>query len=175
MKIHKIILLICFLFYAVSNSKLIAKPTAQSKTQCYFYLSPICPLCQYYTKEILTLFQKFTSDSIQFKLVFPGKYSKDEIEMFVTNYDLTTIKTKIDKRYKLAKKHNVKVVPQTIILNKHKIVYSGLINDAFIQINQRNNSTINNYTENVLINIQNNINIKFTQTEPMGCILNTKF
>ena len=148
-----------------------ASPASGQYTVKIFY-SETCPICQYYTLTINELSKNYNPQLVEFELIFPGKLSdKKSIAAFVEKYQIH-VKTKLDKRQKLAKRYGASVVPQCFVFDeKNKMVYNGRIDDSFVRIGIRKQVITTHELLDILEKIKANEPIEYTETTAVGCFI----
>jgi thioredoxin-related protein len=102
----------------------------------------------------------------------PGNlYSLNEIDSFKYQYNFLP-EILIDKTYSLAKKYNVKVVPQVVVTDvKGNVLYTGKIDDQAILAGQKKYQPTQFYLLDALKNISLGKPVKVKRTNAVGCYI----
>jgi len=144
------------------------------RAKVIFTLDPECPLCQSYTKEINSLFQKY-NEHIDFINVFPSKeYNLKKIKNFNQRNHLN-IPTIIDTNQIVTNYLDAQVTPECFLLDSNlNILYSGLINDWIKEIGRKGQTINNHYLDNNITLFLEKKSIIINKTKAIGCIIQKK-
>ena len=138
----------------------------------FIFLSPECPLCQNYSKNLNELFAEYKY-KIAFYGIIPGKaYSAAEVkkfsELYKVKFDLL-----FDKSFQLAKLLQATTTPQVFLVDKkNEIVYSGRIDNWATSLGVKRAFVTDHYLEDAIFASVNNIPVKIKLTNPVGCLIN---
>jgi thioredoxin-related protein len=143
-----------------------------TKAIVYFFMVPDCPFAQFYTMSVNQVYSVYRSKDFQFYGIVPGDlYTLDEIDSFKTQYNFLP-EILIDKTYSLAKKYNVKVVPQVVVTDVNGVVfYTGKIDDQAILAGQKKYQPTQFYLLDALKNISLGKPVKVKKTNAVGCYI----
>ncbi len=137
----------------------------------YIFLSPECPLCQNYTKDINALAKQY-GDKISFIGIFPGElYEPSEIQAFATKYKLN-IPLFRDNNLNLTNFLHVKITPTVTFVEKGKVIYFGAIDNWAVDLGKKRTVTTAHYLADALRQYLSEQAITIKKTEPIGCIIN---
>lgn len=194
MKIKFVLQIICIFLLISTNSytkqsvnikstkkiKLISKNNVKTKYHSIanvpltviVFLSDICPISIYNFKNLNDIQTKYSKDSLRIIGVFPNQ----DMNVHKLNSIDSTYRLKfdicLDKNKKLTKYLGAKITPQVFVVNDNfDILYSGMIDDAFINIKDRKWSNINNYLLETTELYFNKQPIIINSTEPIGCFI----
>lgn len=144
----------------------------QQKYYLFIFLSPDCPLCQNYSKDLNQLFTQY-KDRIAFYGIIPGKaYSVSEVKEFSETYKVK-FDLLFDKSFQLAKLLQATTTPQVFLVNsKNEIVYSGRIDNWATSIGVKRTIITDHFLEDAIFSSVNNIPVKLRYTHPVGCLIN---
>lgn len=169
---NKIVFIFVIVFILLSNN-IKAKTKSNSnnnKIQVFFFFSTTCPLCKYFTKELNQINELYGTKT-KMTIVFPGKYKVKEIKKYNATFDIN-MNFHIDSKLKMSQKLNATVTPQVIVTRNDTILYSGLINNSYLNIVNLNVNKAENYLANALDTIiVLNKKIINCKTEPIGCLI----
>ncbi len=143
-----------------------------NKATVIIYLLSDCPATQSYTLTLNKLAKKYYENKISFIGVFPGTYSTDdELQKFKRQYKIIFPLLK-DPEMILAKLLNAKVGPSCFLINENgNIVYKGRIDDWLYAVGKKRQVITENNLEDALKAVINNLPVKISETNPIGCIL----
>lgn len=175
------LIFLCILGLANCNSKpfhtLKGKTTnidikTNTKAIVYFFMVPDCPFAQFYTMSVNQVYSQYYTKDVQFFGIVPGNlYSLNEIDSFKYQYNFLP-EILIDKTYSLAKKYNVKVVPQVVVTDvKGNVLYTGKIDDQAILAGQKKYQPTQFYLLDALKNISLGKPVKVKRTNAVGCYI----
>lgn len=135
----------------------------EDSTSVFIFLNIECPICQKYQGDL----KKYTKYNTYF--VFPNDTNKLKIKEFLL-YD--SIKTNIiyDMSLLYPLMLGATTTPQVVITQHKQIVYSGLIDDRFINLGSSRPPSIN-YIENTLNSLLKNERPKISSTKAVGCLI----
>jgi hypothetical protein len=94
-----------------------------------------------------------------------------EINHFATE---TAFKPAIfrDNSYQIARQLNAKVTPEFYILDSTgNILYQGMMDDRIERLGSYKQQWKNNYLEDAILSVRNNLKPKIKRTTPIGCSL----
>jgi hypothetical protein len=146
---------------------------AQYRYEVALFLMEDCPVTVAYIPELKLLISEFESDSIQFKAYFPNPSSDEtRIKEFINTYKLP-LESKIDEGQLLAKKYDIRIMPEVVIVNKieNKILYKGRIDNWFAAIGKRRLKATTHELRAYLTKIRNGELITYKKTQAIGCYL----
>lgn len=156
-------------FKSISNTEL----TQPEQLTLFIFMSPECPLCENYTKDIQTLSEKYSSDSLQIYGVFSGEklYPKERIIKFKNDYHLS-IPFIFDGDYSIAKHFKAQVTPECFLVDtKGKLIYSGKYDNWLEKLGRKRRKISKHFVEDAIISFFNNTEIETKKTEAIGCLL----
>ncbi|TCD26767.1 redoxin domain-containing protein [Pedobacter psychrodurus] len=140
------------------------------KNTAFVFLSPECPLCKNYTPVLNALAKQYPE--VKIIGIVPGKsYTIDEINLFAKSYD-ALFDIYLDKNKSLTNTLKAKVTPEVILVDqKGNIRYRGLIDNWQAKLGVKRKVITEHYLDDAIKDI-NISNYKFTQTIPVGCLIN---
>ncbi|MDQ0637878.1 thiol-disulfide isomerase/thioredoxin [Pedobacter sp. W3I1] len=163
------------LWEQIKNSNLVnvknKKALIETKINTAFvFLSPECPLCKNYTPLLNALAKQHPEVNIIG--IVPGKsYTIDEINLFAKSYD-ALFDIYLDKNKLLTNVLKAKITPEVILIDqKGNIRYRGLIDNWQAKLGVKRKVVTEHYLDDAIKDI-NISNYKFTQTIPVGCLIN---
>ena len=146
------------------------KLLSKHKYTLVMFIAPDCPLCHTLSTPFSKLNDKYPN--IQGIGIISGNYySSMEINHFATE---SVFKPAIfrDNSYQIARQLNATVTPEFYILDsKGNILYQGMMDDRIEQLGSYKQKWENNYLEDAILSVRNNLNPKIEKTTPIGCSL----
>jgi len=139
----------------------------------YIFLLEDCPISQYYIPKLNELHENYCNDNLTIIGLFPNKLStKNTIQVFENEYNIQ-FELKTDRFQKITQKYQATVTPEIIVVNttKDAVVYQGRIDNTFHALGKRRTVTTTNELEEVLISVQLGKEVKISQTEAIGCLI----
>ncbi len=140
----------------------------------YFFLLDECKISQYYTPQMIEIYQMYHSDLTQFVGIFPNFASKKKnIEKFREKYNIP-FPLKTDYFKKQTKKFGTTILPEVVVYNKSKdiMLYKGRIDNAYVNVGKRRRVVTKSDLKDVLTKVVNNQAIEFYETTAIGCFIN---
>ncbi|WP_435353987.1 redoxin domain-containing protein [Emticicia sp. SJ17W-69] len=148
------------------------KTLKYNKASIVVFFDPECPICQKYTKNLIELDKKYSSEGIKIYVVYPFKVlDKSVLAEFREEYQFN-LPIIYDSKRKLLKKLKANYSPEVFLLdNNRKRLYHGAIDNWFYGLG-RNRAIPNEFYLLDAINAyKNNLEIKIKYIEPVGCML----
>jgi peroxiredoxin len=144
--------------------------------QAYYliaFLSPECPLCQNYSKDLNKLFEKY-KNKIAFYGIIPGKaYSVAQVKKFRETFGVK-FRLLFDNTFQLVNSLHATTTPQVYLVNKkNEIVYSGLIDNWAVSNGIKRTVVTEHYLEDAIFCSITNEQVKIKSTRPIGCLINS--
>lgn len=176
------LVLFCLLFQGCTQGN--KKPAGRSslfsagilldKTSVIYFLNSECPICRKYQGSFKTTYRKF-NHQFRFYYVFCGIHSEQNIKDFC-DYDSLPYQCAVqDPDGQMAETFGARTTPQVIIIDPHssgnEYTYSGKIDDRFESISSFHPYATVNYIENALNSLLKNEPVEITETDPVGCII----
>lgn len=148
-------------------------PALAQKTTVFVFLSESCPVCQYYTPKLRDMQAKF-GDEVRWVAVFPNKMSSDTSAInFLLRHDLA-MQIRMDQKLVFSKVYGVEVTPEVVVKdNKGRMKYRGRIDDHYTAPGKRKARASTNELEEVLLKLSRNVEVTYTETRAVGCLLNS--
>ena len=137
----------------------------------YFFVSENCPICQYYTKKINEIEEKYPE--IEVKLVFPNRTSNDStVNAFKDKYLLKSAVI-LDSNHVYVDQFNANVTPETVVYNtwKDSIYYQGRIDDNYARVGKRKAKIQSDDLVNALNAIESGAPVPVVKTDAVGCYI----
>ena len=146
------------------------KLLSQHKYTLVMFLAPDCPLCHTLSTPFSKLNEKYPNMQ-GIGIISGNYYSAMEINHFATE---TAFKPAIfrDNLYQIARQLNATVTPEFYILDSTgNILYQGMMDDRIERLGRYKQQWKNNYLEDAILSVRNNLRPKIERTTPIGCSL----
>lgn len=154
------------------NGELVTIHPSKHPLTVIYFLSPECPLCINYTKEIKRLDETFHLKGVAFFGVFPGEwYSAAEINDFRIKYHID-VPFYIDPKNKLVHALDATVTPECFVIDSTaQLVYSGKIDNWVNALGKKKLEVSEAYLEDALVAALEGKAPKTAKTKPIGCLI----
>ena len=169
MKVFRIFSFLILLFLGKNNEVVSQTPISY---RAYIFLAEGCPMCQGYAATLNQLAEAYEAKGVQFIGIFPNFYTTDaEIEAFKKQFDIR-FDLKRDECFIYSDQLKATTTPQVFLTDKSdKILYSGMIDNAYFQRGKRRGKTSDFYLKNALDNVLKGQAVAVAQTTAIGCII----
>jgi len=147
----------------IDSNEALRDELLEDSISVFIFLNIECPICQKYQGD----FKKYTKYNTHY--VFPNDSNKQKIREFLA-YDSIDANIIYDMALIYPKMLGATTTPQVVITQHKQIVYSGLIDDRFINLGSSRPPSIN-YIENTLNSLLKNERPKISSTEAVGCLI----
>jgi thiol-disulfide isomerase/thioredoxin len=131
-----------------------------------------CKICQYYSPELIRLYEKFEQD-VEFVGLFPNPGSdKKSIAKYKSDYRIPFTLEK-DLGQLLTKKLGARITPEVFILDKKNdsIIYQGRIDNSYVRVGKRRTVVTSHDLHNALKHRNNPDQIDMDNSSPVGCFI----
>ena len=134
------------------------------------FLSENCPVAQYMTMPLITCFEAFSSDSVEFVAYFPNLLSNAEsISNFSNKYSIP-FDCIDDNNGEMVSLLGATVYSEVFVEYNNTLIYSGMVDNSYTEIGQWSPPD-NNYLYNVLDQLLTGNDLGFSSTTAIGCII----
>ena len=171
MRISIIIFFVLLFFNSCNQNDYLSNFFSHNRDKVLVFISPECPLCQSYTREIKQLQQKY-NDKLDFFGVLPGQsYSRQEVDLFLNVYDLP-IDIIYDKYYHLVNELGATITPEVYLIDKNNIVqYQGLIDNWLGELGRKRQIVSEYYLNDAIESFLSGEEVKIKKTKAIGCFI----
>lgn len=147
----------------------------ERKGTVWIFTAVDCPIANGYAPELNRLREEFAVQGIQFYLVYPEPtLSESEIETHLSDYSLK-FDFHHDKNHERVSASGASVTPEAVVYDSNRtIVYRGLIDNRYSEYGDRRNSATETYLRDVLGKLIAGERVKFSETKPIGCFIETQ-
>jgi peroxiredoxin len=162
-------LLTAFLLLLLAGVTLRAQELAG--TQVIVFVSPVCPICQYYAIPLRELHREFAPAGVEFLALAPGKqFTTGDLVDFREKYaipfpveaDVSGMHYTLDAR----------VTPEVFVLDReNNVVYSGRIDDSYAAVGKKRRVVSQHELRDVLLNLQSKHTSSIERQPAIGCLI----
>lgn len=137
-----------------------------------FFLSPECPLCISYTRNMKQLAEEFSENQVQFVGIFSGEWvSGDEVREFSTKYGLP-FQMLMDSHLSLAQLLDATVTPEAFLLDSSgRVLYSGAIDNWMNALGRKKLEVTEHYLHDAITATLAGQKVAVSRTNAVGCLI----
>jgi len=137
-----------------------------------YFLSPECPLCINYTRNLKQMAADFSGEQVQFIGVFSGEWiGADEVREYRTKYGLP-FQMMMDSDISLAKLLNATVTPEAFLLDiTGRVRYSGAIDNWMNALGRKKLEVTEHYLHNAITAALAGQKVAVSRTKAVGCLI----
>jgi len=168
MNIRSLILSLVFLSVAGYYP---AQTSEKSHWQVVVFLSPVCPICQFYALPLRELHSEFGEKGVVFIGLIPGQqFSEEEIDGFREKYEIP-FEVRSDREAQHIRL-GATITPEVYVLRPDGTVwYSGRIDDSYAAIGKRRRMTSSFDLREALRAALSGGSPSSARTIPIGCLI----
>lgn len=154
-----------------NNKSVEVEKLTGNKSALFLFMSPDCPLCINYTSTINDLYMEFSQKDIEFIIIYPGYFEREEITKFQQTYNFK-IQGYTDPDLDLIKYLDATVTPQAILISTDgSKIYSGSIDDRMVETGRKRTVISHHYLKDAITWKLAGKTPVITYTEPVGCFI----
>lgn len=144
----------------------------KNRASVFVFLLPDCPACESYSLTLNQLSEKYRSSGIIFYGVFAGNYNtSEEMKTYQSNYHIRFMLL-TDPEKELVKSLGAKITPEVFVVSETgHTLYRGRIDDWMYAVGKKKPAITSHELGNALNAIENNRQIKVSETRAIGCII----
>ncbi len=132
------------------------------------FLATDCPISQKYIGELKHIDSLFHT-KISIKGVVPGNVKQEEINQFISEYQIN-FPVVTDADYKLVKKYHATITPEVFLINDlNHIYYQGAIDNWFFDLGKYRQHITEHYLIDAINAVQQGQSPVVKKTESVGC------
>ena len=165
---------LCFIVFLFFSCNIMQEPhfvLTNNKAKVLILMSPDCPLCKNYTKDIKELMEVYSKE-IQFYGVIPGRFhSAQVVDSFLTSYNLT-LDLIYDSEFNLCNQLYATITPEVFLINEHnEIIYQGLFDNWLGELGRRRTVITEYYLREAIDSYLVGATIEIPKTKAIGCFI----
>lgn len=159
-------------FDTVTGEKLAMRSLKKNHANVFYFISPECPLCVNYAKDIREIQEQFGNDSIAFVGIVSGNdYTNQDVLDYLAEYDLE-LPVIMDPNFRLVQYFRATITPEVYVVdNKSNVLYTGKIDNWAVSLGQHRQVVTEFYLKDALTDISAGDPVRLAQTEPVGCFI----
>jgi len=169
---------VLFLSFSIAGVDLYSSSISSSNEKplytIYIFVSESCPICQQITLNWKELMARYSSDSVQFVMIFPNnrESTKESIENFKEKYNLHC-ESVVDKGQKWTRKFKASITPEVILWDnqRNSILYRGKLDNQYETLGKKRSVVTEKYVADALENVLYGTKSIPANTEPIGCFI----
>jgi hypothetical protein len=132
------------------------------------FLATDCPISQKYIGELKNIDSLFHA-KVSVKGVIPGKVRKEELEQFISEYQID-FPVVTDADYTLVKKYRATITPEVFLINsKNHVYYQGAIDNWFFDLGKYRQHITEHYLIDAIKAVLEGQSPVVKKTESVGC------
>ena len=130
-----------------------------------------CPVSNRYAPELQRLFQRYSPQGIDFRLVYPEPgFTADAMERHRKEYGYT-IPALLDAGRQYATRARARVTPEAAVFIRGQLSYLGRIDDRYADIGKSRPEAAQHDLEEVLAAVVAGKSIRRRETKAVGCTI----
>jgi len=145
---------------------------SNSRARLYVFLSPECPLCRNYTRQLKELQSTFGHHIGIYGIVSGRAYTTAEVQQFVGEYSIN-FPVYIDPEKQLTDQLKATVTPEAVLIDASgKLIYRGAIDDWVEELGKQKITPQKMYLLDAMRSYLNNEPVMVAFSTPKGCLIN---
>lgn len=159
-------------FDTVTGEKLAMRSLKKNHTNVFYFISPECPLCINYAKDIREIQEQYGNDSTEFIGVLTGNdFTAQDMLNYLEEYDLD-LTVIMDPNFRLVQYFRATITPEVYVVDKKSnVLYTGKIDNWAVSLGQHRQVVTEFYLKDALTDIAQGNPVRLAQTEPVGCFI----
>jgi len=136
------------------------------------FVSIDCPVSNRYAPEIKRLYDQYSPQGVQFRLVYPNRIdSTAAIDAHISAYAYPPIAER-DPDHKLVKLTGATITPEAAVFDRNgKLVYLGRIDDRVVELGRERPAATRHDLRDALAAMLTGKPIKQQKTQAVGCFI----
>jgi peroxiredoxin len=136
------------------------------------FLSPECPLCLNYARNLRQLEEEFPSEKVKLVGVFSGKwFTAEEVREYRVRHGLGFTML-FDDELAVARKLQATVTPESFLLDSTgHVLYSGAIDNWVNDLGKKKLEVTEHYLRDAIISSLNGEKVRVKKTKAVGCLI----
>jgi hypothetical protein len=141
-----------------------------NKATVLLFVSSECPISNRYAPEIRRLHEKFSTNGIRFRLVYPDDKA-ESIQTHTNQYGLSMGTTR-DPNHELVKRGQVTVTPEAAVFTPEgRLVYHGRIDNRHVALGKERPVATEHDLEEVLDDLIEGRRVRYGYRQAIGCYI----
>ena len=141
-----------------------------AQVQVYYFISPTCPICTFYTLEMRDCAADYAAHKVECTAFAVGPLLTDSmVAYFRKEYKIPFEVIRDDSVHR---RLNATVTPEVFVMDHDTVVYHGRIDDSFVRVGKRRAHVKNRELRNALDHLlANGAPITANHVPAIGCII----
>jgi thiol-disulfide isomerase/thioredoxin len=141
------------------------------KAVVLLFIRSDCPVSNRYGPELERLYEKYSSQGVDFRLIYPeAGLTAEAMEKHRKEYGYT-IPAVLDARHEYVARAEVRVTPEAAVFVRGRIIYSGRIDDWYADIGKPRRKAERHDLVEVLAAVVAGKTVAPRQTKAVGCAI----
>ncbi len=141
------------------------------KAVVLLFIRSDCPVSNRYAPELERLYEKYSPQGVDFRLIYPeAGLTAEAMEKHRKEYGCT-IPAVLDARHEYVARAKVVVTPEAAVFARGQLIYSGRIDDWYVDIGKARRRAERHDLEEVLAAVVAGKTVAPRQTKAIGCAI----
>lgn len=163
--------LLVFIFFSCNSTQVSHFVLTNNKAKVLIMLSPECPLCINYTKDITDLISSYSNDIHFYGVVTSNHYTTLEVDSFLNSYNLE-LDIIYDPDFNLTSQLNATITPEVFLIDEHnEIIYQGSFDNWLGELGRRRTVITEHYLIDAIDSYLVGASIVIPKTKAIGCFI----
>ncbi|MDF1738108.1 MAG: redoxin family protein [Verrucomicrobiales bacterium] len=156
----------------VTTSFTLVDAEDNSVAEVWFFVATDCPIANHYAPEINRIFTEYSERGVSFSLIYPdAALTGEEIAEHRREYALK-VEGRVDHDHAFVEKAGVTTTPEVAVFDREgSLIYRGMIDDLYSEFGDRRRVASKRYLREVLDQYLSGKSVQFTETDPVGCLI----
>lgn len=156
----------------VATASLPADAEEKGNAEVWFFVATDCPIANHYAPEINRIFLEFGDRGVSFSLIYPNtELTEKQVAEHRREYGLK-VRGQVDHEHAFVEKAGVTTTPEVAVFDSEgSLIYRGLIDDLYAEFGDRRRVASKRYLRDVLTLYLEEKSVEFTETDPVGCLI----
>jgi peroxiredoxin len=145
---------------------------AEGRFDVYVFLSPECPLCQNYSKNLEEIQTAYLDQGVRILGIFPGlEYPLKDIMQYREDYEMS-IPFLLDPDFELTHALKAEITPEVVLIDHEGMIrYQGGIDDWAVTVRKHRQVITYNYLTDAIDACLAGEEVEVKKTEAVGCFI----
>ena len=141
------------------------------KAVVLLFIRTDCPISNRYAPDLERLYEKFTPQGIDFRLVYPEPgLTAAAMQKHREEYGYT-IPALLDAGHQYVGRARARVTPEAAVFVHGELIYLGRIDDRYVDVGKERLAATQHDVEEVLVSVAAGRTSERRQTEAIGCAI----
>ena len=141
------------------------------KAVVLLFIRSDCPISNRYAPELQRLYQRYSPQGIDFRLVYPEPgLTPAAMEKHRKEYGYTILAV-LDNGHQYVNRAGARVTPEAAVFVQGKLIYLGRIDDWYVDIGKARKEATQHDLEEILSAVRAGTSIGRRETKAIGCAI----